>query len=225
VTQILILRPQPGADASADRARARGLEPIVAPLFTVAALPWTPPEGSFDAVMLTSANAARLAGGGMTPFFRLPCYAVGAATADAARADGFTNVRTGSGDGAALLAAMRADGVAAALHLCGADRTDLPDAAIEITHVAVYAASPVDRLPAVAEAALDAGALALLHSPRAASLFGELADGLRARIRIAAISAAAAEAAGPGWATVAIAGRPRDEALLELAAKLCQTGG
>ncbi|MEA3064722.1 MAG: hypothetical protein QOJ27_1168, partial [Sphingomonadales bacterium] len=41
-------------------------------------------------------------------------------------------------------------------------------------------------------------------------------------IRVAAISAAAAEAAGEGWAAKAVAAAPRDQALLELAAKLCK---
>ena len=47
----------------------------------------------------------------------------------------------------------------------------------------------------------------------------------RGQIAVAAISAAAAEAAGPGWADMAVAAEPRDEALLELAVQLCQTEG
>jgi uroporphyrinogen-III synthase len=47
----------------------------------------------------------------------------------------------------------------------------------------------------------------------------------RAPISLAAISAAAADAAGPGWAAVHVADRPRDHALLELAARLCKTAG
>ena len=43
----------------------------------------------------------------------------------------------------------------------------------------------------------------------------------RGAISIAAISAAAAVAAGEGWAAVAIADKPTDEALLALAARLC----
>ena len=42
--KVLILRPQPGADETAARARALGLEPLVAPLFTVRPLAWTPPD-------------------------------------------------------------------------------------------------------------------------------------------------------------------------------------
>ena len=60
--KILVLRPQPGADETAARARALGLELVVAPLFAVAPLAWTPPDpAGFDAVMLTSASAARQA--------------------------------------------------------------------------------------------------------------------------------------------------------------------
>ena len=85
--KLLIVRPQPGADESAKRARALGLEPIVAPLFETRALDWIQPDpGDFDAILLTSANAARLGGDGLKPFLALPCYAVGERTAAAARA-------------------------------------------------------------------------------------------------------------------------------------------
>ena len=82
------------------------------------------------------------------------------------------------------------------------------------------------RFPPMRDAALTGGALVLLHSPRAARLFAELVDGAelaRDAVRIAAISPAALAAAGPGWRLAAAAARPRDDALLELAAKLCQT--
>ncbi len=42
--RLLVLRPQPGADETAARARALGLEPVVAPLFSVRPLHWTPPD-------------------------------------------------------------------------------------------------------------------------------------------------------------------------------------
>jgi uroporphyrinogen-III synthase len=40
-------------------------------------------------------------------------------------------------------------------------------------------------------------------------------------IAIAAISRAAADAAGEGWKSVAVADEPSDDALLALAARLC----
>lgn len=218
MTKLLILRPQPGADETAARARALGLDPVVAPLFDVKPLAWTAPAGPFDAIMLTSANAARHAGGGLAPFLVLPCFAVGEATAAAARAAGFADVRTGPADGAALVEEMAAAGIASALHPCGREHVPLTGA-VSIADIPVYAADAVGAFPEAAR-----GALVLLHSPRAAARFAELARD-RGAIRIAAISAATADAAGHGWASVSVAARPRDEALLELAAKLCQTEG
>ena len=215
--KVLILRPQPGADETAARARAIGLEPVVAPLFAVHPLAWTVPDrAAFDAVLLTSANAARLAGDGLATFRALPCYAVGEATAAAAREAGFANVRTGPSDGAATLARARSDGARRLLHLCGRDRIALGG----VTQIPVYAAEPAGALPAQVETML-----ALLHSPRAAARFATLVGGRRGAIRIAAISAQAARAAGEGWRSLDIAAAPRDQALLELARKLCHTEG
>ncbi len=218
---VLVLRPQPGADETAARLRAMGLNPVVAPLFAVRPIAWCPPDDLFDAVMLTSANAPRY--GGLTSYLQLPCYAVGDATAAAARTAGFASIVAGSTDGDALVARMAADGIRNVLWFSGADRTALATSPVRITPVAVYAAEAVDTLPEPARTALDAGTVALLHSARAGALFGELAEDWRKNVRIAALSGKVARAAGDGWAAVAIADRPRDDALLELAAKLCQT--
>ena len=222
---VLILRPQPGAEESAERARAMGLTPVVAPLFTVAPIAWRPPDPAvFDAVMMTSANAARHGGDALTSFLALPCYATGEATAAAARQAGFADIRVGPSDGAALVAMMAGDGVATAFHPCGRDRTELESGGLRIVDVPVYAAETVRRLPPEAGAALQNGALALIHSPRAGALLARLFEGDRAFVPLAAISTtAAAAAAGDGWKYVAVAEQPRDQALLELAAKLCQS--
>jgi uroporphyrinogen-III synthase len=221
VSIVLILRPQPGADESAARARALGLEPVVAPLFTIRPLAWRIPEAPFDALLLTSANGARH---GFTPDLAdVPCYAVGEATARAAREAGARDVRTGPADGAAAVAMLAQDGVTRALHLCGRDHVALTHSQVTLQRAMVYAADAADRLPKEARQALDEGALTLLHSPRAAALFSALGPD-RSRLAIAAISPAAAGAAGEGWREVHIAGQPRDQALLELAAGLCKTG-
>ncbi|WP_284734790.1 uroporphyrinogen-III synthase [Sphingosinicella terrae] len=219
-----MLRPQPAAEVTAERARKLGLAPIVAPLFQIEPLPWDPPPPSlYDAVMVTSASAIRCAGDGLTSFLPLPCYAVGEASAAAAQRAGFADVRTGTLDGAALVAMMAADGVGRAFHPAGEDRSRLPDTGVRIDPVVVYAARAERCLPVEAARAIEEGALVLLHSPRAAVHFAGLVGLERGRIGLAAISAAAAKAAGSGWRSIDIAPRPRDEALLELAAKLCQT--
>ena len=106
-----------------------------------------PDPAAFDAVLLTSANAARLGGDAMTPFLGLPCYAVGESTAEAARAAGFADVRTGPSDGAAVLAQAAADGLAAALHFCGREHIDLAHTGIMVTAIPVYAAERAGTLP------------------------------------------------------------------------------
>ena len=217
VSRILILRPQPGAGETASRARALGLDPIVAPLFRIVPVPWHKPNAEFDALLLTSANAARAAG----PLPQLPCYAVGEASASAARAAGLVDVMVGALDGEAALAAAAADGRRRVLHLCGRDHLALERAGMQVTRRIVYAAEAVDRLPQTARQALADGALVLLHSARAAATFAALVDDRRG-IGIVAISPAAADAAGAGWRSVTAAAAPRDEALLELATQLCK---
>ena len=221
---LLVLRPEPGAAMTIARAQAAGFQAVAAPLFTVAPLAWdAPEEQAYDALMLTSANAVRHAGPALSRYLSLPVYAVGEATAAAARAEGFADVRTGAGDAAALAALMVCDGIRRPLHLAGREHRDVATP-LSIDRRIVYAAEPGTMLPAPALAALRRGAIALIHSPRAGELFARLLaeaglDG--ANVPVAAISAAAA--AGP-WHKVAIAATPDDGALLAAAARLCEKG-
>lgn len=222
---VLILRPQPGAGTTARRAAALGITATVAPLFNASPVAWSPPAATqYDAALMTSAQAARLGGAGLTPLKNLPLYAVGTATGEAARKAGFSNVIVGEGDGAAILARAASDGIGRLLHLAGRDHIPLSIDQVRIDRTFVYAADPVAELPDEARIALRLGAVALLHSPRAAALFARLVDGEpidRADIRVAALSEAVLDAAGEGWSATAIAARPDDEALLAIAAQLC----
>lgn len=213
--KLLVLRPEPGASETAARARAMGLEPVVTPLFAITEVAGPPVEAArFDAVLLTSANGARHAPPGLTD---LPCFAVGESTAAAARAAGFAEVRTGPCDAAAAAAMMAEAGVGRALHLCGRDHLAVEAPGVEFERRIVYAAEPVAHGP------FEGPAVAMIHSARAGERFARLA-GDKGSIAVAAISAAAAAAAGEGWAAKAVAAEPRDQALLELAAKLCNHG-
>lgn len=214
--KLLILRPEPGASETAAKARAMGLEPVVAPLFEVRAVEAPKVEAErFDAVLLTSANGARHAPAGLTG---LPCFAVGERTAEAAREAGFGDVRTGESDGAATAAMIAATGAGRALHLCGLEHIAVAAPGLEIERCVVYAAEPLPP------ARFEGPAVAMVHSPRGAARFAEV-TGDKAAIILAAISAAAADAAGEGWRSKAVAEAPRDDALLELAARLCKSGG
>ena len=223
---LLVLRPEPGASATARAAEALGWGVTSAPLFTISACDWPPVDpASIDAILMTSANAARLGSGGLSALLSLPLYAVGAATAEAARAVGFSDVRVGDGDAATIVALAAEDGVGALLHLAGRDHRDVRQPGVTIERRIVYRADPVERLPDPALAALEQGALALIHSPRAGRLFGELLDKAklaRSEIRLAAISPAALDGSGAGWRDVIVAEAPRDSALLAAAARLCE---
>jgi len=215
---VAVLRPEPGNAATVARVEAAGLTAILLPLFAVHALDWTPPDpAGFDALILTSANGPRLAGPSLDAFAHLPVFAVGPATAAAARKHGLTVSETGERDGADLVATMATRGFSRALLLAGREHA-LHDGGIIARSVAVYAADP---LPVDARA-IDAltGSVALLHSARAARRFADIVGDVRASIRLAAISPSVAEAAGPGWADIATAPLPDDAALIALARRL-----
>lgn len=222
ITGALVVRPEPGASRTRDRLAAIGVDALVQPLFDVVPVAWRPPDPDrFDALLLTSANALRHAGPGLAAFAHLPALAVGEATAAAARAAGLTVALTGERDAAALLAAAKEAGFTRPLHLAGRDRVEA-----EVAAVTVYA-SEERRIAGNAEIEWE-GRIALLHSARAARRFAWLVDrdGVsRARIAVAALSPAVAEAVGEGWAALTVAERPTDTALVAAAAALIDPPG
>jgi uroporphyrinogen-III synthase len=200
---------------------------MVAPLFELRAIDWDPPEpGRFQALMLTSVNGAVHAGPSLGQYVGLPCYCVGEATAAAARESGLGRLVLGEGDARALVERMAQDEIGCALHLSGREHLEINPGAVRIERRVVYAADAAGDLSPEAQSALRAGALALVHSPRAARRFAALVDKAvlaRSTIRIAAISGNAVAALGAGWHLAIAAETPTDQALLELATKLCKT--
>ena len=217
MAQLLVLRPEPGASATVERARAMGMDAVSAPLFTVEALEWEAPEqASFDGLLLTSANSVRCAGDQLGQFRGLKTFAVGEATAEAARDAGLDIAGTGDAGVDRLLGSI--EGELKLLHLSGEDRREPVDARQRITAIAVYRTQPVET-PDLGQMA---GSVALVHSPRAGRRLAELVDD-RAKTAIVAISSASAQAVGDGWQCVQVAESPSDEAMLALAARLCDT--
>ena len=215
MTRVIVLRPVPGASETVRKARERGLETISIPLFELEPVSWQAPgPEQLDGLLLTSANAVRLGGEGLHGLRRLPVCAVGEATADAARNAGFKVAMTGDSGVARLLAALPPG--LRLLHLCGADRKSVPRATQTVTEMVVYQSKPIEAPQLTG----TSGSVTLIHSPRAGQRFAELVSD-RSSISIAAISPAAAEATGSGWKSVAVADRPTDDALLALAARLC----
>lgn len=213
--RVLVLRPEPGAGATIERARGLGLEAIAVPLFEIEALEWKAPEAaSFDALLLTSANAVRYGGNELLKLRGLKAYAVGDATALAGREAGFDIAATGDAGVERLLGSIEPG--LKVLHPCGEDRRDPTDARQDVVPIAVYRSRAIEKpdLSAVR------GSIVLVHSPRAGRRLAELvAD--RGSIAIAAISSEAAKAVGSGWECIESARGPNDDALLALAARLC----
>ena len=213
MSQVVILRPEPGGQATLARAAAAGIDAVTIPLFTVASVEWVAPAASaFDALLLTSANAVRHGGAQYAGLRHLPTYCVGEATAVAAREAGFAVAATGAGDAEALVALVP-QGLRL-LHLAGRDHRAMAG----VTSIAVYASAEIDPPPSLQ--ALNGG-VAMVHSPRAGARLAELVE-QRGDIGIAAISAGAAAACGSGWREVKAIDAPDDIALLALAAALCQ---
>jgi uroporphyrinogen-III synthase len=234
--RALVTRPAPLAGRTARRLAELGYTPVVLSLTEVRRIEVDPGRIPADAGMVaaTSANAIVNAPPGLLRRLRgLPCLAVGAATASAARAAGFGSVSEGPGD-AAGLARMIAAGVkgGTVVYLCG--RVRRPDfelalgaAGIEAAPVETYdtVRMPLDEgraVTAVGGEPLDA---ALVYSAAAAEALGELAGrpafaGIFRNTAFCCLSEriAAGLGAAPGRKILAAA-EPTEEALLSLLAK------
>ena len=218
--RLFVFRPEPAAHRTVERARELGLEATAIPLFELEALDWPEPDPTqFDGILLTSANAVNMGGPQLEHLRRLPVHAVGEATALAAEVAGFGIASIGQGGVEDLLESVEAD--ARLIHLCGEDRRAPDRPKQQISCVTVYRARTVDAPGGIERLR---GQVAAVHSPRAGKRLVELVPPEdRREITIAAISKAAAKAAGTGWADVRVATVPTDSALLVLARSLCET--
>ncbi|MDP4002897.1 uroporphyrinogen-III synthase [Methylobacterium sp. NEAU K] len=227
--RVWVARPEPGAARTGAALAACGHVPLVAPVLVVRPTGERPPDGSFDALLLTSTNAvpalkdaASLRG--------LPVFAVGPRTAAVAIRAGLGPVWEGPGD-AGGLAARVAESLppgARLLHAAGAERKREPAAALaaagfRVTVFVAYAAEAVPALPGPVADALAGGSLdaALHYSRRSAAVALALAEGSGhggafRRLRHYCLSADVAfplEAAGVAVHFVAV--RPRETDLLD----------
>ncbi|MFM6931874.1 MAG: uroporphyrinogen-III synthase [Novosphingobium sp.] len=221
---VLVLRPEPGCGATVKAALALGLDARAAPLFAVEPRAWALPTARFDALLVGSANAFRHGGPSLESLHHLPTHVVGAATAEAARAAGFSIARCGSGGLQGVLDAVPAG--TRLLRMAGEERIDLtPPAGVSVEEIVVYASVPRALDPAILPV-LEHGALVLLHSAEAARQFADQCARLgiaRSGVALATIGARVTEAAGHGWRDVQTADEPSDAALLALAHRMCQS--
>jgi uroporphyrinogen-III synthase len=224
---LLVTRPRPEADRTAEMVRNAGFRALIAPLLVIRVLAPAPLADRPDALLLTSARSARLAAAAFPALLAgTPTYAVGPATAAAAAEAGFRLAAAGQSDGQAALAL--AAGHRTVLHVRGADGVPLvPPPDMHLVERILYKAEAVGQLqPAVAEALrLEPEVAVLLFSPRTARIFSDRVDaaGLpRDHIAIGALSGAVAAAAGCGWRAVRVADAPTAAQCVAAAAGLWQ---
>jgi uroporphyrinogen-III synthase len=230
--RIAVTRPQPDSERTAAALRARGHDVLIAPLLQVE-LVTTDFSGGWGGVIITSANApgAIVSHPAREKLTKLPLYAVGKRSADAARAAGFTNVTSAGGDVRDLVRVIttrRADAAAPLLYLAGEDRAadlvaELVASGIAAEMAVVYRAVSAPFPPALTTA-LKAGEVdAVLHFSRRSAdnyLAGAAKTGVSKQalaVRHFCLSAQIAEPlvkAGAG--NVAIAKLPDEAALLTL---------
>lgn len=198
IRRVWITRAQPGAARTAARLSALGFEPLVVPLLRIRPLPdalsAAPDLTTVAALAFTSPNGVEaFAALVPAPLLRdRPVFAVGDATADAARDAGFSNARSAAGDIHALARLIKAspnDGLIlapGAREPAGDLAALLPDRIVQ--RLPVYAAEETN---AAAPADFDA---VLLHSPRAARALAAILTPDAAPNRFAVCISAAASA-------------------------------
>jgi uroporphyrinogen-III synthase len=235
---ILVTRPLPDGEATAAALRAKGFEVLLAPMLRFEPVAFQDDRDTqYGAVVVTSANAlraieARLAN---SPLLKLPLFAVGEHTAEAARAAGFTKVVSAASDAAGLreriVAGVKARTVkktSPLLYLAGADLArDLPGELGErgftvITQTA-YRMVPITDLPDEVRGAFAAGGVdtVLHYSRRSARAFIEAVRA--AGVEISALSlrqcclstAIATVVRDAGASQVVVASSPEEGALFK----------
>jgi uroporphyrinogen-III synthase len=231
--RLLLTRPEPDAQRTADALRRRGHTVVVAPLMRIDVLagaeigdePWA-------AILITSANAAHAIATHQrkSALWSLPVFAVGERSAQAMREVGFSDVSSadgGVGDLAQLVGERMTPG-SSLLYLAGAERAGdlaakLATRRFAVQTAVVYRAVAVDDLPPAAADALAKDIEGVLHySRRTAEAYVNAARGigmLESALKPAqyCLSAQIAEPlAQAGAGTIHVARRPIEAALIEL---------
>ncbi len=235
IHNVLITRPRGESESLAAILEPLGIDSFIEPMLTV--MPRRDvrlPIETAQALLVTSANGVR-ALAGLTAERKVPVLAVGAATAEAARAAGFKQVTAATGTVAelAVLARETFDPLAGPLlHIAGSavagDLTgDLRQAGFAIRQLIVYDAVPSQNLSAAVRTHLADGDFdaVLLYSPRTAQTFvtllrqAGLAEKVGGMEAICLSEAVAARAATLAWRRVRVAERPDQAALIALLQK------
>jgi len=218
VTTVWVTRTLPGADATAERVRGAGMTALVAPLLEVVFEPGDAIDlTDVDVLAFTSANGVRAFAARSASRDR-PVFAVGRATAKAAREAGFATVNASDGDVLTLARALPHGG--RVLHPGAAEPAADLIVALERRGITARGLIVYRTVPAVVSQA-DLGAASscdfvLLQSVKAATASRDLRLELPILICLSpAIAAAARPGEGAGIAhQVVVARKPTEDALI-----------
>lgn len=229
MTRLLLTRPEEDSAGLRDALAHIGIESLIAPMMQIENIPG--PDIKTDTLqgfLVTSANGVR-ALAMRTSDRDLPVYAVGDATARAARDIGFGSVTSASGDVDDLAtlvihscepsdgALYHAAGTVSAGDLSGR----LTTAGFEVVREKIYEARTVDQLPKNAAIALKTKSVqgVVIYSPRTAQTFVERVEAaglmmMLPHFRLIALSPNVRDAAGYTWSGALVAAKPTQESLL-----------
>lgn len=231
IRSVLLTRPSADSREAAEALAARGVDAVIAPLIEIETRRETPLLSGVRALLITSANGLR-AFAQQSAVRNLPVFAVGDASATAARDLGFATVESAAGnveDLAALVVRRIKPGPGQLLHpagtaLAGDLSAMLSRAGYDVRRYVAYAARPMRDLPAEARQALTSGTVdaVLLYSPRTAEIFRTLVTQAQLSqdcrfIEALCLSDAVAGALAPlKFRDIRVAARPDQEALFSL---------
>jgi uroporphyrinogen-III synthase len=229
---VLVTRPQPDNEATAAALRAKGVTVLLAPMLRFEPIAFhDDADARYGGIIVTSANAIRAIEAHLADrLLKLPLFAVGERTAEAARHAGFRDVTVADRDAAALrdliAAGVRAKTLKKAstlLYLAGADLAgdlagELGERGFSVATHTTYRMIPVANLPQEACDAFAANQIeAVLHySRRSARAFLDAVQAAGVEISALAIpqcciSDAVAQIVRDAGATQVLVARSADE--------------
>ncbi|MNX73715.1 uroporphyrinogen-III synthase [compost metagenome] len=218
IRRVWITRAQPGAARTAARLTALGYEPVVAPLLSIRPLPdaldAAPDFATVAALAFTSPNGVAAFAALTSDLRDRPVFAVGDATAEAARDAGFADARSAAGDIHALARLIGARPIKGLILAPGAREPagDLPALLPDhdVRRLPVYAAEETD---VVVPTDFDA---VLVHSPRAARALAAILtpEAAANRLAVCISAAAAAPLTALGLAEIRTADAPDEASML-----------
>ena len=231
VLRALITRPKEDAEKTARALRERGIEPVIEPMLSIRSVPNPRIDlAGVQALLFTSANGVRVFAAASKER-AVPVFAVGEATADAARLAGFDEVEVAGGEVASLAALIsrRLDPEKGAL-FHGAGNVSAGDLAgslarsgFTVKKAILYDAAAAAEISPDSAAFLREGGVnvALFFSPRTAATFvtlmgkAGLDDACRSMVAICLSLAVAEAIRNLPWRELRTAASPRWSAMLD----------